>query len=79
MEMQSVGGFLSYGGISLPRKVVLRVDNHRTVFFMDKHVGWNFTTADIMVVSSTASLCNLLRKKVVLEPNLALISRKDRL
>lgn len=48
----------------LPRNVVLLVDNHRTVLFMDKHVGWNFTTPDIMVVSSTASLCNLLRKKL---------------
>jgi hypothetical protein len=62
--MKTVGGFLTYGGISLPRKVVLLVDNHRTVFLMDKHVGWNFTTANIMVVSSTASLCNLLHKKL---------------
>jgi len=62
--VRAVGGFLTYGGISLPRKVVLLVDNHRTVFFMHKHVGWNFTTADIMVVSSAAILCNLLRKKL---------------
>ena len=58
------GGWIPHGGISLPRKVVLLVDNHRTVFFMDKHAGWNFTTEDIMVVSSTASLCNLLPKKL---------------
>jgi len=45
--MKAVGGFITYGGICLPRKVVLLVDNHRTVFFVDKHVGWNFTTADI--------------------------------
>jgi hypothetical protein len=64
MELKAMGGFLTYGGISLPRKVVLLVDNHRTTFFVDKHVGWNFTTADIMVVSSAASLCILLRKKL---------------